>query len=102
MPALTESIMGEPIDRRSMWPDQEDRCRRGLGVNLASLSSTQSGEPDAGSTLVDSHRESTMGESIDRRSMWPDQEDWCRGDFGVLRLPVTTWLRLEQHPVRGN
>ena len=43
--------MGEPIGWCSMWPDQEDRCRCDLGVYLTSLSSTQSGEPDAGCQL---------------------------------------------------
>ena len=43
-----ESTMGEPIVRRSIRPDQEDRCQGGLVINLASLSSsTQSGEADA-------------------------------------------------------
>ena len=44
--------MGELIGQRSMRPDQEDRCRGGLGGNQASLSSTQSGEPDAGCQLL--------------------------------------------------
>ena len=39
------------INRRSMWPDQEDRCRGSRSVDLGSLSSTQSGEPDAGCQL---------------------------------------------------
>ena len=42
--------MGEPIDRCSMWPDQEDRCWGGLSVIWRSLHGfawgyTQSGEP---------------------------------------------------------
>ena len=43
--------MGEPIDRCLMWPGQEDRCRRSRGVDLTSLSSTQSEETDAGCQL---------------------------------------------------
>ena len=43
--------MGKLIGQRSMLPDQEVRCQGGLGVDLASLSSTRSGEPDAGCQL---------------------------------------------------
>ena len=50
-PTCRKPVMGEPINRRWMWPGQEDRCRGGPGVDLASLSSTQSGEPDAGCQL---------------------------------------------------
>ena len=85
-----------------LWGNTSVGARRGIsrcsvGVDLASLSNTQSRETDAGCQLsprVDDDGTHRLMLGVTGPGGLVSVSSW-------RRMTVTTWLRLEQHPVSG-